>query len=162
MAAVLLPALAAAIVLAGPTSDCSRAEAKQAVVASTLPERWKDAVRGEFGPNEGIGRLFCADLTRDSRRDMVMTFSSGGTAGDVAWAVFRRTAAGGLRLALARLRVYKVRVSLASADVVEHQPVYNREDANCCPTGGYDHVRFHWNGTRFAVVRKWHTKSPTR
>ena len=146
------------MVAGAPATDCTRAAANRAVIASTLPERWKDAARGEFGPYEGVRRLFCVDLTGDGRRELVMTFSSGGTAGDVAWAIFRPLPGGGLRLALARLERYKLSLTLAGREVVENQPVYRPTDANCCPTGGADHVRFRWNGTRFAVVRKWHTK----
>ena len=25
--------------------------------------------------------------------------------------------------------------------------------------GGFDHIRFHWNGVRFAAARSWHTRS---
>jgi hypothetical protein len=39
------------------------------------------------------------------------------------------------------------------------QPIYKKNDPNCCPTGGFDHHRYHWNGARFVVARAWHTKS---
>ena len=44
-------------------------------------------------------------------------------------------------------------------DLVSTQPIYRKEDPNCCPTGGFDHERWHSNGSRFVRIRLWHTKS---
>ena len=98
-----------------------------------------------------VDELVCAGDT------MAVTIASGGTAGDIGFILFRRTATG-WRVALTR-GGYKIGLVRASADVVESQPVYRNNDPNCCPTGGFDHLRFHWNGTRFVVARSWHTKS---
>src|SRR5438128_1680586 len=54
---------------------------------------------------------------------------------------------------------YKLGLSRAGGDPVVSQPIYKKNDPNCCPTGGFDHVRYHWNGTRFAKARAWHTKA---
>ncbi len=105
----------------------------------------------------GIDTLICHDLTRDGATDMAATVFSGGTAGDTAWVVFRGTQ-GRWRLALRELEGYKVGLYRVGADLVESQPVYLKNDPNCCPRGGFDHRRFHWNGTSFAVVRRWHDK----
>lgn len=157
--ALVLLAATTTVASAHPDPPCSRVAATKAVVNSTLPKRWKDAVRGKYGPYEGIGSLTCGkDLTADHVADMALTFSSGGTAGDVAWAVFRR-ASGVWKLALTRLDVYKLRLDVLFGDPIETVPVYKRDDANCCPTGGYDHTRWHWNGKRFVVIRNWHDKS---
>lgn len=155
---LVLLAAASTATAAHPDPPCSNAAAKKAVLSSTLPKRWKDAVQGKYGPYEGIGGLTCKDVTRDGVADMLLTFSSGGTAGDVAWAVFRR-ASGVWKLALAKLQVYKLRLDVRGGDPVQTVPVYNRDDANCCPTGGYDHTRWHWNGTNFVLLRAWHDKS---
>ena len=155
---LVLLASAATATAAHPDPRCSNAAAKKAVVASTLPKRWRDAVQGKYGPYEGIGSVACKDVTGDGITDMVIAFSSGGTAGDVAWAVFRR-ASGVWKLALTRLEVYKLRLDVLAGDPIETVPVYKRDDANCCPTGGYDHTRWHWNGKRFAPIRNWHDKS---
>ena len=88
---------------------------------------------------------------------MGVTLASGGTAGDIGYVLFRRTAAG-WRVALTR-GGYKVGLFRAGADVVASQPVYRKKDPNCCPSGGFDHVRWHWNGTRFTVARSYHTTS---
>ncbi len=98
-----------------------------------------------------VDEVVCAGDT------MAVTIASGGTAGDIGFVLFRRTA-GGWRVALAR-GGYKLGLFRADGDVVESQPVYRRNDPNCCPSGGFDHVRFHWNGRRFAIARSWHTAS---
>ncbi len=86
-----------------------------------------------------------------------VTIASGGTAGDIGFAVFRATP-NGWRVVLAR-NGYKLGLFRMGGDLVSSQPVYRRNDPNCCPTGGFDHLRFHWNGVRFVVARSWHTKS---
>ena len=102
-------------------------------------------------------QVICFDFTRDGRLDLAVTIASGGTAGDIGLVVFRATP-GGWRVALTR-GGYKLGVFRLGGDVVASQPVYRKNDPNCCPTGGFDHIRFHWNGVRFAVARSWHTKS---
>ncbi len=163
MRPLLLLAVAAASVAAAASAaprwpaaaDCSLASARAAVLASRLPQHWKDEARHAFGPAEGLARVVCGDFTRDGRTDLAAVFFSGGTAGDVAWVAFRRVS-GGWKLALARLRAYKLGLKAVGADLVETQPVYLKGDGNCCPSGGYDHLRFHWSSDRFVVVRKWH------
>jgi hypothetical protein len=83
---------------------------------------------------------------------------SGGTAGDVGLAVLRATRTGGWRVALARSG-YKLGLFRLGGDLVGSQPIYRKNDPNCCPTGGFDHTRYHWNGKGFAVGRSWRTRS---
>ena len=160
--ALLAAALCALVAVAAaaravPVAGCSKAAARAAVLDSSLPKRWKDAARKKHSPYEGVSVLLCHDFTRDGRVDMAFTFASGGTAGDVAWVVFRRAGAG-WKLALSRLSGYKIALRRAGADIVETQPIYLENDPNCCPTGGYAHTRWSWNGRRFAAVRAWRTK----
>jgi hypothetical protein len=104
-------------------------------------------------------QVICADLTRDGRTDMAVTIASGGTAGDIAFVVFRRV---GARWKVSLVRSgYKLGLYRVDGDLVSSQPVYRKSDPNCCPTGGFDHTRWHWNGTRFAAVRTYHTQSFT-
>jgi hypothetical protein len=87
-----------------------------------------------------------------------VTFVSGGTAGDIGWAVY--VADGGRwRVAFKQLQAYKVGLYARGGDLVEVQPIYRASDPNCCPTGGFAHRRFHWSGRRFVVVRRWLTRS---
>ena len=101
--------------------------------------------------------MICFDFTRDGRRDVAVTIASGGTAGDIGLVVFRATSTG-WRVALAR-DGYKLGLFRVGGDVVSSQPVYRKNDPICCPTAGFDHLRFHWNGVRFVIARSWHTKS---
>jgi hypothetical protein len=100
-------------------------------------------------------QVICFDFTRDGRIDLAVSIASGGTAGDVGFVVFRGTPAG-WRVALTG-GGYKLRLARVGSDLVETQPVYKPNDPNCCPTGGFDHQRFHWRGTKFVVARSWHT-----
>jgi hypothetical protein len=84
----------------------------------------------------------------------------GRDAGDIAYLVFVATPSG-WRLVLAQ-GGYKVGLFRADGDLFDSQPVYRKKDPNCCPTGGFDHRRWHWNGKRFVVVRRWHDESYRR
>ncbi len=105
----------------------------------------------------GVDKLICADLDGDGRTDMAFSVFSGGTAGDTAWVALRSTATG-WKLVYRDLQDYKVALKRDGRDVVETTPVYRANDPNCCPSGGFDHRRFRWNGRTLAVVRRWHTK----
>jgi hypothetical protein len=160
--AVRLLALAAAVVAAttapaqGARTGCGRAAAKAAIKSTHLRMKLLGDSSTRVDP-ESADQALCFDFTHDGRLDLAITIASGGTAGDIGFAVFRATSAG-WRVALAR-DGYKLGLARRGGDVVSTQPVYRNNDPNCCPTGGFDHLRFHWNGTRFVVARSWHTKS---
>jgi hypothetical protein len=107
----------------------------------------------------GVDTLLCHDFTGDGRDDMAFTIFSGGTAGDIAWVALRRTATG-WRVDYFRRNGYKIGLRRVGDDLVESQPVYKRNDPNCCPTGGFDHRRLRWSGRAMALVRRWHDRSP--
>jgi hypothetical protein len=129
---------------------CGLAAARAAIVRTHLKMQTIGDSPTRIAPSSA-DEVVCADET------MAVSIASGGTAGDIGFVLFRRTAAG-WGVALTR-GGYKLGLFRAGADVVESQPVYRKNDPNCCPTGGFDHVRFHWGGSRFAVVRSWHTTS---
>jgi hypothetical protein len=148
---VLVAAMTTGSARATTDATCNAAAAKAAILrTSALRSLWPTLRLGG-----GVDRVLCHDLTGDGKQDMAATIFSGGTAGDTAWVVFRRV---GTRWQLAHqeLHVYKVALSLMGTDLVESQPVYLANDPNCCPTGGFNHRRFHWNGSRFVVARRWH------
>ncbi|HEY8028231.1 MAG TPA: hypothetical protein VIE38_01850 [Gaiellaceae bacterium] len=100
---------------------------------------------------KSIDGLVCTDDT------MAIALASGGTAGDVGFVLFHRTSSG---WRVARTEGgYKIGVFKLGGDVQVVQPIYRFNDPNCCPTGGFEHVRFHWNGSRFVVGRSWHTRN---
>jgi hypothetical protein len=138
------------------TTTCGPAAAKRAIAATHLRMRLLGDSPVRIDP-ASADRVICHDFTRDGRVDLAVSIASGGTAGDVGFAVFRTTPAG-WKVALAR-NGYKLGLFRLGGDLASSQPVYEKNDANCCPTGGFDHTRFHWNGARFAVARTWHTRS---
>jgi hypothetical protein len=131
---------------------CSKAAADAAIRASTLPADVKALTRQRFA---GVDSMICHDLTGDGRADMAVTLASGGTAGDIAWAAFARRGSG-WHLVASNANAYKLLLQRVGHDLVETQPVYRKNDPNCCPTGGFDHRRFHWNGRTLTVTRRWH------
>ncbi|HEX3456102.1 MAG TPA: hypothetical protein VHS03_15880 [Gaiellaceae bacterium] len=159
-AAVLLVVVAAA--LGGFTSgvasgtSCTRATASAAIRATKPHAPSLAGGSVVVTPNEVDG-LICVDFTRDGRTDLAFTVASGGTAGDLAWVALARTASG-WRVVHAQ-GGYKLGLYRVGTDLVDSQPVYEKKDPNCCPTGGFDHTRWHWNGTRLVLVRSYHTSS---
>ena len=104
-----------------------------------------------------VDGLLCFDFSRDGRTDLAFTVASGGTAGDIAWVALVRTSSG-WQVAHSQSG-YKISLYRVGDDLVDSQPIYRKSDANCCPTGGFDHRRWHWNGTRLVLARSYHTSS---
>jgi hypothetical protein len=156
--AAALAALAAQAGAASGATGCSRATARTLFARTNveIPSLESGKIRVSASQAD---QVICADLTRDGRTDMAVTLASGGTAGDIGFVVFRRVGAG-WKVSLVRSG-YKLGLYRVDGDLVSSQPVYRKNDPNCCPTGGFDHTRWHWNGTRFAAVRTYHTKSFT-
>src|SRR5436305_9113140 len=113
LVAIVLAALAGAADARTQPQGCSKAAANAAIRASTLPADIKDLTRQ---PLAGVDTLICRDLTRDRRADMAVTLASGGTAGDIAWAAFARTA-GGWRLVGANRSGYKLALAAVAGDL---------------------------------------------
>jgi hypothetical protein len=161
MRLLLVAAAVVAVLAVGPApaaqgATCSLAAAKRAIAATKLRMKLLGDSTVQVAPTSA-DRVLCHDFTRDGRADLAVTIASGGTAGDVGFAVFRSSPAG-WQVALAR-NGYKLGLFRAREDLVSSQPIYRKNDPNCCPTGGFDHLRFHWDGTRFVVARSWHTRS---
>jgi hypothetical protein len=156
--------LAAALALAAATvapaqathAACGQATARAAISATKVRVQTLGDSATRVDPRS-VDEVICFDFTRDGRTDLAVSIASGGTAGDIGYVVFRGTPAG-WRVAL-KGGGYKLALARAGGDLVETQPVYKQNDPNCCPTGGFDHQRFHWNGTKFVLARAWHTKT---
>jgi hypothetical protein len=157
LAAAATVLVAAAVTPAhGAGSTCGLPTAKAAIGSTHLRMNLLGPGPVRVDP-ASADRVICFDFTADGRRDVAVSLASGGTAGDIGFVVFR-SVAGGWRVALAR-DGYKLGLFRLGGDLVSSQPVYRKNDPNCCPTGGFDHQRFHWNGTRFVAARAWHTGS---
>ena len=143
--------------LAAPAAalTCSLAAAKAVVRSTHLTVPASQSISG------GAYRISPADLDGTicfplpgGRRAMVVTVGSGGTAGDIDWAVYVSDG-NAWKLALVR-GGYKLGLARKGADIVETDPIYKKNDPNCCPSGGFAHMRWHWNGSEFRVVRTRH------
>jgi hypothetical protein len=144
-------------VLAAPLAalTCNLASAKAVVRSTHLTVPASQSVSGgayRISPGDVDG-TFCIPLP-GGKKAMVLTVGSGGTAGDIDWAVYV-PGGGAWKLALVR-GGYKLGLVRKGADIVETDPIYKKNDPNCCPSGGFAHTRWHWNGSKFVVVRTWH------
>jgi len=156
LAAILVAAAAAATTAQAHDTACGPASARAAIKATHLRLKLLGDTAERVDP-QSADDVLCFDFTRDGRVDLAVTIASGGTAGDIGFVVFRATAAG-WRVALTGAG-YKLGLARLGHDLVETQPIYRKNDANCCPSGGFDHLRYHWNGARFVRVRSWHTRT---
>jgi hypothetical protein len=138
------------------STACGQARARGAIATTQVRVKMLGDTPQRIDPRSA-DQVICFDFTRDGRIDLAASIASGGTAGDIGFVVFRGTPAG-WRVALTG-GGYKLRLARVGRDLVETQPVYKPNDPNCCPTGGFDHQRFRWRGTRFVVARSWHTRA---
>jgi hypothetical protein len=144
----------AAVSLAA-TRPCSRATAVAVVRSTKLKVPASQSISDQayrVSPRDVDGAI-CISLPM-GQKAMVVTVGSGGTAGDVDWAIYV-TGSEGWTLSLIR-GGYKLGLVRKGADIVETDPIYKKNDPNCCPSGGFAHRRWHWNGSEFLVVRTWH------
>jgi hypothetical protein len=137
-------------------SRCGLAAGKAAVRSThlTIPASQSESSESERVSPSDLDGAFCVHLP-GGKIGLVVTVGSGGTAGDVDWAVFL-PGPSGYRAVLIR-GGYKLGLVVNNGDIVETDPIYKKTDANCCPSS-FVHARWHWNGSKFVVVRTWHDK----
>jgi len=137
---------------AGPA--CSKAAAMRATTGSAFgreilaspskPER--------IFPPFIVEQVACRDLTGDGQREMIVLLECCTISTQDPWAIFtprgRRW-----RLAFSRPRdqVWN-RLEIRSNEVIVKNPVYARDDSNCCPSA-FAYSSALWNGTRFEARR---------
>ena len=140
------------------TPACSNASARAAIAASKPRLALLGPDEVTIAPSQADKVLYF-DVTGDGRADMAVSLFSGGSAGDVGWLFFvrERTAA---RWRLARSGTgYKLGLFRSGSGLLEVQPVYRKNDPNCCPTGGFDRTLYLWRGDRLVAAKSWHTKT---
>jgi hypothetical protein len=135
---------------------CSSAGAR-AAIAQTHPRVALSGGKVLVRPGQADA-VVCFDSMRDGFGGMAVSLFSGGTAGDVGWLFFVPENTG-WRLTNAGAG-YKLRLLRKDSQLVVVQPVYRRNDPNCCPSGGFDRTNYRWNGDRLAVAKRWHTRTP--
>jgi hypothetical protein len=143
---------------AGPA--CTKAAARKAVVSTGFARRVKARLGASvFRPGEsvlglfGVGQLLCADITGDSRREMIVLLQCCTVSAPSPWAIFKAGARGRWALRYSRIKTVAFRLRVdAARDVEAKSPHYAPSDPNCCPSS-YDYVRAHWTGRTFVTLR---------
>ncbi|MEA2231453.1 MAG: hypothetical protein QOD83_1269 [Solirubrobacteraceae bacterium] len=119
--------------------------------------------RGKLGKQDvELGRevttVRCSDLTGDGVRDALFAIASGGTAGNTNFGILIGRAGGAPgRLALYR-DGYKIGVAATAGQPEVLQPIYRRNDPNCCPSS-FEIRRYRWTGERFALRSRHRTRT---
>jgi hypothetical protein len=131
---------------------CSLAVARSAIRATRVRV---PTLAGSGRDSLGRADPALADRTACFGPVLAVSIASGGTAGDTAWVAFVRT--GSAWRVLAARSGYKLVIAARGRELEVVQPVYRRGDPNCCPTGGFDRVRYRYDGTKLAISRAWHT-----
>jgi hypothetical protein len=173
---LLLLLVGAALVLAA----CGKQEGEEPqVTPSPPPERTATAAPGpdieevDFSQvpavkdvlEESGGRLLpeeiiFADLTGDGAEEAVVPISSGGTGGNVAYAVFGYQRGDLEEILVVKPEAGRVMVAVEDGVLVETQPVYAPEDPLCCPSQ-LRHTYYRWDGRELVVDHEITEKVPS-
>jgi hypothetical protein len=94
------------------------------------------------------GTVIYADLTGDGQEEAVVPVSSGGTGGDIGFAVF--TERNGTLEELLASTPGRVMVEVDEGVLVETQPIYGPDDPNCCPSQ-LKKIYYRWDGDALVV-----------
>ncbi len=94
------------------------------------------------------GTIIYADLTGDGQEEAVVPVSSGGTGGDIGFAVF--TERNGTLEELLASTPGRVMVEVDGGVLVETQPIYGPDDPNCCPSQ-LKKIYYRWDGDALVV-----------
>jgi hypothetical protein len=104
--------------------------------------------------------IIFADLTGDGVKEAVVPISSGGTGGNVAYAVFGYRGGDLKELLVVKPEAGRVTVSVEDGVLVETQPVYAPEDPLCCPSE-LRHTYYRWDGRELVVDHEITEKVPS-
>jgi hypothetical protein len=104
--------------------------------------------------------IIFADLTGDGVDEAVVPISSGGTGGDIAYAVFSDR--GGALEELLQVKPEAGRVTAAVEDgvLMDTQPIYAPEDPLCCPSQ-LRRTYYRWDGKELVVDREETESTPS-
>jgi hypothetical protein len=104
----------------------------------------------ESGGRLAPDQITFADLTGDGLDEAVVPISSGGSAGNFAYAVFGYQGGDLEELLVAKPEAGRVTVSVEDGVLVETQPIYAPEDPFCCPSE-LRHIYYRWDGEDLVV-----------
>jgi hypothetical protein len=95
-------------------------------------------------------QIIFAYLTGDGAEEAVVPISSGGSGGNVAYAVFGYRGGDLKELLVVTPAAGRVTVAVEDGVLVDTQPVYAPEDPLCCPSQLL-HTYYRWNGSKLVV-----------
>jgi hypothetical protein len=167
LTAVLLLALAAA---------CGQGQEDEepAPTATFAPVTAPDIFRIDFTQVEEVGKLIdrlgggeileeqviFSDLTGNGELEAVVPISSGGSAGNVAYAVFAYDDGELTALLSVRPESGSVAVAVEGGVLKETQPLFGPEDPLCCPAQ-LQNTYYRWDGQELVVERQEVIDNPT-
>jgi len=104
--------------------------------------------------------IIFADLTGDGVDEAVVPINSGGSGGDIAYAVFGYQGGDLEDLLTVKPEAGRVTVSVEDGVLTETQPVYAPEDPLCCPSE-LRHTFYRWDGSELVVDHQTTEKAPS-
>lgn len=132
----------------GPTATVTPGPSIDEVDFSQVPA--VEDLLAESGGQVLPQEIILADLTGDGADEAVVPINSGGTGGDVAYAVFTYRDGGLDEILQVRPEAGRVSVSVEEGMLLETQPVYGPEDPLCCPSQ-LRHTYYRWDGDELVV-----------
>lgn len=152
-----LAVLLGGLVFATPAAAATPAVCTHDTITAKLIAKGK-LESGDAELGRVVAQVRCKDLNGDGNRDAFFAVASGGTAGNTNWgAIFGRADGSPGRLAAWR-DAYKIAIAVTRGDPEVLNPVYGRDDPNCCPSS-FNATRFHWNGQKFKVQSSKRSKT---
>ncbi len=103
--------------------------------------------------------IIYADLTGNGQDEAVVPIASGGTAGDIGFAVFALRN-GALEELLAKAEG-RVALDVEEGQLVETQPIYGPDDPNCCPSQ-LKKIYYRWDGNALVPEREETIENPQK
>jgi hypothetical protein len=94
---------------------------------------------------EGAAAVICHDFNGDGFEDMAFTRGSGGSAGTIGWGIFATKGGGGWKLSLFKPLPAGVLIKTSGDDLLRGAWKYRRQDAHCCPSGGFVIQRYSYD-----------------
>lgn len=136
----------------GATPDISDVDFSQVPAVESLLEQ----SGGRLLPEE----IVFTDLTGDGVDEAVVPVSSGGTGGNIAYAVFGYRDGDLEELLLVKPEAGRVTAAVEDGVLVETQPVYAPEDPLCCPSR-LVRTYYRWDGEELVVDREETVDTPS-
>jgi hypothetical protein len=141
-----------------PTATAEAASDISGVDFSQVPavESLLEDSGGHLLPEE----IILADLTGDGADEAVVPISSGGSGGDIAYAVFGDRGGELEELLQVKPEAGRVTATVEDGVLVETQPIYAPEDPLCCPSQ-LRRTYYRWDGEELVVDREETESAPS-